>query len=198
MIAAIIPAAGASERMGVPKALLPYRGRTFLHTILDACSALGLQQRLVVLGYDADKILTDIGLGDATVLRNLAPESGPIGSIRVGIEAVLNHPVEGVLVWHVDRPHVAIATIEALLDRFRQGGEPIVVPSHQGRRGHPVIFGRTVFEDLLAVPDDQGARAVVRSDPSRVAVVPVDDPAVTEDIDTPEAYKELLRREDTR
>jgi molybdenum cofactor cytidylyltransferase len=116
----------------------------------------------------------------------------------VGIEAVLNHPVEGALVWHVDRPHVAIATVEALLDRSRQGGEPIVVPSYQARRGHPVIFGRAVFEELLAVPDDQGARGVVRSDPSRVAVVPVDDPAVTEGIDTPEAYKELLRREDIR
>ncbi len=73
-----------------------------------------------------------------------------------------------------------------------------MVPSYQARRGHPVIFGRAVFEELLAVPDDQGARAVVRSDPSRVAVVPVDDPAVTEDIDTPEAYMELLRREDIR
>jgi CTP:molybdopterin cytidylyltransferase MocA len=198
MIAAIIPAGGASERMGKPKALLPYRGRTFLDTILDACRALGLQQRIVVLGYDADNILSGIDLSEATVLTNPAPESGPIGSIRVGIQAILNHPVEGALVWHVDRPHVAIATIEALLDRFRQEGEPIVVPSYQARRGHPVIFGRAVFEELLAVPDDQGARAVVRSDPSRVAVVPVDDPAVTEDIDTPEAYQELLRREDIR
>jgi molybdenum cofactor cytidylyltransferase len=198
MIAAIIPAGGASERMGAPKALLPYRGRTFLHTILDACRALGLQQRLVVLGYDADNILSDIDLSDATVLTNPAPERGPIGSIRVGIEAVLNHPVESVLVWHVDRPHVAIATVEALLDRVRQGGEPIVVPSYQARRGHPVIFGRAVFEELLAVPDDEGARAVVRADPLRVAVVPVDDPAVIEDIDTPEAYQELLRREDIR
>ncbi len=189
---------GASERMGKPKALLPYRGRTFLDTILDACRALGLQQRIVVLGYDADNILSGIDLSEATVLTNPAPESGPIGSIRVGIQAILNHPVEGALVWHVDRPHVAIATIEALLDRFRQEGEPIVVPSYQARRGHPVIFGRAVFEELLAVPDDQGARAVVRSDPSRVAVVPVDDPAVTEDIDTPEAYQELLRREDIR
>ncbi len=191
-------AGGASERMGKPKALLPYRGRTFLDTILDACRALGLQQRIVVLGYDADNILSGIDLSEATVLTNPAPESGPIGSIRVGIQAILNHPVEGALVWHVDRPHVAIATIEALLDRFRQEGEPIVVPSYQARRGHPVIFGRAVFEELLAVPDDQGARAVVRSDPSRVAVVPVDDPAVTEDIDTPEAYQELLRREDIR
>jgi CTP:molybdopterin cytidylyltransferase MocA len=198
MIAAIIPAGGASERMGKPKALLPYRGRTFLDTILDACRALGLQQRIDVLGYDADNILSGIDLSEATVLTNPAPESGPIGSIRVGIQAILNHPVEGALVWHVDRPHVAIATIEALLDRFRQEGEPIVVPSYQARRGHPVIFGRAVFEELLAVPDDQGARAVVRSDPSRVAVVPVDDPAVTEDIDTPEAYQELLRREDIR
>ena len=198
MIAAIIPAAGASERMGAPKALLSYRGRTFLRAILDACDALGLERRLVVLGYDADKILAEMDLSDATVLRNPTPESGPIGSIRAAIGAVLNHPVEGVLVWHVDRPHVAIATIETMLDRFRQGPQPIVVPSYQGRRGHPAVFGRAVFEELLSGPEDQGARAVVRSDPSRVAVVPVDDPAVTEDIDTPEAYKGLLRREDTR
>jgi molybdenum cofactor cytidylyltransferase len=198
MIAAIIPAGGASERMGAPKALLPYRGRTFLQAILDACGALGLERRLVVLGYDADKILTGIDLSAATVLRNPLPETGPLGSIQAGIEAVLNHPVEGVLVWHVDRPHVAISTVQALLDRFREGGEPIVVPSHEGRRGHPVIFGREVFEELLAAPEDQGARAVVRSDPSRLALVPVDDPAVSEDIDTPEAYRSLLRREDTR
>ncbi|NIM51869.1 MAG: NTP transferase domain-containing protein [Gemmatimonadales bacterium] len=198
MIAAIVPAGGASERMGVPKALLSYRGRTFLRAILDACAALGVKERIVVLGYDADKILSESDLNDVAVLRTPSPESGPIGSIRAGIEAVLNRPVEGVLVWHVDRPHVAMATVEALLDRFRRGKEPIVVPSHHGRRGHPVIFGRAVFEELLAVPDDQGARAVVRSDPSRVAVVPVDDSAVTEDIDTPEAYKDLLRREDTR
>ena len=198
MIAAIIPAGGASERMGAPKALLPYRGSTFLQTILDACRATGLQQRLVVLGSDADKILAGMDLGDVTVLRNPLPESGPIGSIRAGVEAVLNHPVEGVLVWHVDRPHVATATIEALLDRFRRGAEPIVVPGYGGRRGHPVVFGRPVFEELLAAPEGEGARAVVRADPSRVAIVPVEDPAVTEDIDTPEAYRDLLRREDAR
>jgi CTP:molybdopterin cytidylyltransferase MocA len=184
--------------MGAPKALLPYRGGTFLQAILDACGALGLERRLVVLGYDADKILADIDLSAATVLRNPAPESGPLGSIQVGIEAILNHPVEGALVWHVDRPHVAISTVQALLDRFREGGEPIVVPSYEGLRGHPVIFGRDVFGELLAAPEDQGARAVVRSDPSRLAVVPVGDPAVSEDIDTPEAYRNLLRREDTR
>ncbi len=184
--------------MGAPKALLPYRGRSFLQAILDACGALGLERRLVVLGYDADKILAAIDLSAATVLRNPAPESGPLGSIKVGIEAVLNHPVEGALVWHVDRPHVAISTVQALLDRFREGGEPIVVPSYGSRRGHPVIFGRDVFGELLAAPEDQGARAVVRSDPSRLALVPVDDPAVGEDIDTPEAYRNLLLREDTR
>ncbi len=69
------------------------------------------------------------------------------------------------------------------------------MPGFRDQRGHPVIFGRTVFEELLEAPEGEGARAVVRADPSRVSLVPVEDPAVVEDIDTPEAYRELLERE---
>ena len=196
MIAAIIPAAGASARMGRPKALLHLRGETFLETVLRGCVASGVNRRVVVLGPDVDNLMSKIDLGGITVVRNPSPETGPIGSIRIALEELLNHPVEGVLVWHVDRPHVSVSTVTALIDRFHAGSESIVIPEFDGHRGHPVIFGRAVFEELLWVPDDEGARAVVRADPSRVAVVPVDDVAVTEDIDTPEAYEELLRRFD--
>ena len=104
--------------------------------------------------------------------------------------------LKAALVWHVDRPHVAVATLAKLIDRFRQGGAAIVLPTLSGQRGHPVMFGREVFDELIETPDEEGARAVVRADPSRVALVPVDDPAVLEDIDTPEAYADLLRRTD--
>ena len=196
MFAAIILAAGASERMGYPKALLPYRGAPFLTGILTACYAAGIEKRVVVLGYFADKILQEIDLSEAIVATSENLEAGPIGSIRAGIRALVNHPVEATIVWPVDRPHVSVDTVSALLDKFREVHGPIVVPTYSGRRGHPVLFGKEVFAELLGAPDAVGAKAVVRKDPNRVIAVPVDDAAVLEDFNTPEDYKGLLRKED--
>jgi molybdenum cofactor cytidylyltransferase len=196
MFAAMILAAGASTRMGYPKALLPYRGRPFLAGILDAAFAAGFETRVVVLGYYADKIKNSIDLTGVVVAVSSELESGPIGSIRAGLKALESHPVEGVLVWPVDRPHVQVATISALLDACRQTRQPVVVPAFRGRRGHPVLFGRAVFAELAAAPAGEGARAVVRRDRSRVIEVPVPDSAVLEDLNTPEDYQGLLRRED--
>jgi CTP:molybdopterin cytidylyltransferase MocA len=196
MFAAIILAAGASERMGYPKALLPYRGRPFLAGVVDACFAAGVDKRVVVLGYYADKIMEEVDLSDVIIARNEDLDAGPIGSVRAGLAAIAPFPVDAVLVWPVDRPHVAVSTVEALLDAFRATHQPIVVPTHGGRRGHPVLFARRVFAELLGAPDGEGARAVVHRDPTRIAEVAVDDPAVLEDFNTPDDYKRLLRRED--
>ncbi len=196
MIAATVISAGTSSRMGYPKALLEFHGRTFLETILDALRAVGVQRRVVVLGPDADKILKHIGLRDVTVLSTERLEAGPIGSIRAAIREVQAHPVDGLLVWPVDMPQVTIATVETLLEQFRGSDRPIVVPEFRGTRGHPIIFGRAVFDELLAAPDAEGARAVVRADAGRVLRVPVDDPAVVKDLNTPEEYQELMKRQD--
>jgi molybdenum cofactor cytidylyltransferase len=196
VIAAIILAAGASERMGYPKALLPYRGRPFLTGILEACQAAGMEHNVVVLGYYEDKIRSTIDLSDAIVATNTELDAGPIGSIRAGIRALAGKPVEAAVIWPVDRPHVGVATVSALVDVFRESHGVIVVPTHDGRRGHPVLFGKAVFEELLAAPNDEGARAVVHKEPARVVEIPVDDMAVLEDFNTPEDYKGLLRRED--
>ena len=181
--------------MGHPKALLTYRGEPFLASILKACYAVGLNRRVVVLGHHEDKVLSSIDLSDVTTVRSEDLTAGPIGSIRTGIRLLTNHPTDGVLVWPVDRPHVTTATVAALIDGFRSEGQPIVLPVHAGRRGHPVLFGRAVFDELLAVPPGEGARSVVRADPGRVFTVPVNDPAVLEDFNTPEEYRDLLRRE---
>jgi molybdenum cofactor cytidylyltransferase len=196
MLSAIILAAGASERMGYPKALLRYRGETFLETILEACRAAGLVRPMVVLGPDDRKVLAELDLGGATLVRNPDPATGPLTSLKLALATVLNHPVEAALVWHVDRPHVSVATIQALVDEFERTKAAVVLPKYRGHRGHPVLFGCTVFRELMSTPSSEGARAVVRADPSRVVAVPVADAAVIEDVDTPEAYRELLRRAD--
>jgi molybdenum cofactor cytidylyltransferase len=194
MIALLVLAAGESRRMGYPKALLRYRGRTFLESILDAAAAAGIEKKLIAIAPDGDKMLENCDLQNASLIRNESPEAGPIGSVRAGVRAVFNHPVEALLVWPVDHPHVSVATVQALVARFYETKGAIVVPAYRGRRGHPVLFSRSVFEELLEAPDSEGARAIVRKDPGRVIEVPVDDGAVLEGIDTPAQYEALLRR----
>lgn len=195
VLAAIILAAGASERMGGhPKALLRWHGETFLAGILKACYAAGIDRRVVALGHHADRILAEAGLTEVTVVHSTELAAGPIGSIRAGLAAISRHPVDGVLIWPVDRPHVHVDTVAALAAAFRAGTDAIVVPRHAGRRGHPVIFARAVFDELVHAPDDEGARAVVHADPSRVRDVDVDDPAVVQDVNTPDEYEDLVRR----
>jgi CTP:molybdopterin cytidylyltransferase MocA len=195
MITATILAAGTSSRMGFPKALLEFHGRTFLETILDATAALGVQ-RLVVLGPGSDNILSENDLSDVRVLYNDDMDAGPIGSIRASVKEVLEHPVDGLLIWPVDFPHVAIETARVLIDAFKLGTGDIVVPCYQQRRGHPVIFGRPVFGELLAVPNAEGARGVVRAKQDRVLNIAVSDPAVVDQLNTPGAYQDLLLREE--
>jgi molybdenum cofactor cytidylyltransferase len=196
MIAATILAAGASSRMGFPKALLEYRGRTFLQSILDATTVLGLY-RLVAVGHDPDKVLTQHDLHDVTTVMNQEMAAGPIGSIRASIRAIESHPVDALLVWPVDFPHVAVDTAQALIDGFRKHDKAaIVIPEFEGHGGHPVIFGRSVFEELLSAPASVGAKAVVQADRKRVVRIPVLDSAVVDCLNTPDAYRELVRRSD--
>lgn len=177
--------------MGEPKALLRVGGETFLERILRTARAAGIEDVVLVVGADSDKILSMSNLTSLITVWTQEPESGPIGSIRAGIRALINHQVEGALIWHVDRPRVAVGTIRALVTAFSEERVQVAVPVHGGRRGHPVLFGRGVFAELLEAPAAGGARAVVRKDPRRVTEVAVPDPAVLEDIDTPEAYRRL-------
>lgn len=195
MIAATILSAGRSTRMGHPKARLLYRGRTFLQGILEAAEAAGLR-RIVAVGADAAEILSGHDLRGVSVVTNTEMDSGPIGSIRAAIREIRDDPVEAILVWPVDLPHVSVKTIELLREAFSNTGGPIVLPVYRGTRGHPVIFGRPVFAELLDTSLQDGARDVVHRDTSRVVEVEVEDSAVVSDLNTPEEYEGLLRLED--
>ena len=113
---------------------------------------------------------------------------GQLSSLKVGLaEVIAGGPqaVAAVVVHLADHPLVAPATFRALVDDYRKTASPIVVARYNGRRGHPVIFDRAVFAELMAAPEHQGARVVVNADAARVRYVDVDDPGVVLDLDTP-------------
>jgi molybdenum cofactor cytidylyltransferase len=109
---------------------------------------------------------------------------GQLSSLKVGL-GVLQVDSAGALVHLGDHPMVRVETFRAIVDSYDRTGKLIVIARHNGRRGHPVIFDRALFGELLSAPEEEGARHVVNADPSRVAYVDLDDPGINLDLDTP-------------
>ena len=193
LVAGVVLAAGRSERMGSPKALLEFRGRSFLETVLQTMALAGVDSRIVVAGPNAALVAPVVPMGVILVSAGTGPQ--PIDSVRAGVRAAGD--ADGILVWPIDHPRVEPATVRALLAAFRPT-TAIVAPSFRHRRGHPVIWARETWDSLMVdrAGDREGARGVARLFPVRH--VDVSDEAVVEDIDTPEAYARLVSRESER
>ena len=189
MISGILLAAGESRRMGSPKALLAYQGQTFLERICTAFFDAGVEELVVVLGAWEDRLRP--ALPQHPALRTVVNPhyaQGQLSSLVCGLGA-LSPDSAAAVVNLVDHPLVRPETIAALMASFRTDPLPIIIATHQGQRGHPVLFSRQVYAELLAAPLDKGAKTVVRKDPARVRHVPLDDPGIVADIDTPQDYR---------
>ena len=160
MLAAVILSGGASRRMGSPKALLPYRGGTFLGHLLKVTDHPRIGWRRVVLGADARAIAEGVELPADEVVINDNWEAGQLSSIQAGVRG-LPEGTDGMLLCLVDHPLISRELVGALVERFYESRKPIVLPVYKGRRGHPVIFAARLYEELLSAPLETGARAVV-------------------------------------
>ena len=184
----VIPCSGRSSRMGTTKAMLDVGGRTFIERVIHAHRAGGCSRVLVALPtLDGPEAAEAVEAGGQVVM-NPSPEEGPIGSLRASLR-VLDDSVEGVSFCPVDHPLIHEDTVRKLIDMFRQSQAPLIVPTHDGKRGHPVLFGRVLFEELLSDALPEGARTVVHRHVAETISVPVDDEGTVIDIDDMTAYR---------
>jgi molybdenum cofactor cytidylyltransferase len=117
------------------------------------------------------------------IVTNANSDSEQIASIRLGLAQLTNSPVIAAIVWPVDHPFVQLESVLAVLDGARRSGSPIVVPVHDGHRGHPTYFHRDVWRELMTVADG-GARALMHGAAQRVLEVPVPDRGVLRGVNT--------------
>jgi CTP:molybdopterin cytidylyltransferase MocA len=188
--ASLILAAGESRRMGSPKALLRYRGETFLDTLIGRFRA-RCPEVVVVLGAGADAIRAGV-VRPARFVVNPNWPAGMTTSLQCGLRATAAE-AEGVLFTLVDHPAVSPATVDALCGTAIPGCvRPLVrVPRYQGRRGHPIWFSRELIAEFLALPETGAAREVVRRHAAETEFLDTDDPGILADIDDAEAYRKL-------
>ena len=188
-VAGIVLAGGRSARMGVPKPLLRVDGTTFLERAVRVLADGGCDPIVAVVppGETGERLLSLARLAGARGILNPDPEAEQIDSLRRGLHA-LGSGSRGAAVLPVDHPRVRSATVSALLAAFRESGAPIVRPVHGGRPGHPVLFGREVWEELDAHDLESGARDIVHRHRAEIHEVPVDDPGIEIDVNTREDY----------
>ncbi len=190
MLAAIILSGGASRRMGTPKALLPYEGRTFLEHLLEVTEHPRIGLRRVVLGAGAQGIAESVSLRPEEVVVNDDWEKGQLSSIQA---ALRNLPVgtDGILLCLIDHPLISRGLVHDLIERFYSARAPIVLPVYKSRRGHPVIFSSVLYEELLAAPLETGARAVVWAHRAEVSELHTTEEGCVLNLNDPEALKEM-------
>jgi len=194
---ALLLAAGDSERMGAPKALLDWHGQPLLAHQLHQIQKSDVTECVVVLGRDAETLEPLVRRPfrpgwKARPVRNPRYAGGKCTSIRVGLASLLARP-DAILIASVDQP-LEHRLIDALILAGEEewaaargtGERTVILPVFEGRRGHPPLFRGTLLPELLGVQEETlGLRTVVRRLPERVREVPWDDPQILMNLNTP-------------
>ena len=191
-LAAVVLAAGASSRMGRPKALLRWRGRPFVVHALGQAEVAGASPVVVVEG--AVPLAGELP-ASVTRVHNAAWAEGPLGSLQAGLRALAERegPAVAALVLTVDRPHLDPSTLRALAHAFAHAPAAIWQPRLGSRRGHPIVYPAELVPMLLALRPPQTPRDLLAR-PEIAACrqqVEVDDPAVLDNLDRPEDLRRL-------
>lgn len=190
MIWALVLAAGASSRMGAPKALVRAPdGRRFVDAVVETARAGGCGGVVVVLGPPHGEAIRRALPAGAAAAWNPEPARGMLSSVQAGL-AALPPEAEAALVWPVDVPLVRPETVQAVV---AAAPGRIVVPVHGGRGGHPLRLPRARFAAALALASERGLKALLDAHRAEVVRLPVDDRAVLVDVDTPRDLAALPR-----
>jgi len=177
--------------MGRPKALLEVEGVTFLRRVVRSLADGGCDPVLVVVADASDDIAAEARAAGATLLTNPDPGEGPITSLRLAIGSLADD-VDAIAYLPVDHPLVRPDSVAGLLSAARASGSTLALPMYGEKRGHPAIFDRALFGELLDPELEGGARTIVHRHLASALLIPSDDRGVIADIDTPDDYESVL------
>jgi len=191
MLAAVILSGGASRRMGSPKALLSYQGRPFLEHLLDVAHHPKIGLRRIVLGADREPIAKEVNLALDEIVINEQWEKGQLSSIHAALRS-LPAETDGIILLLIDHPLISEVLVGELVDSFYTSGKSIVLPVYEGRRGHPVIFSSSLYQELMNAPLETGARSVVWAHAADVQVVQTNEEGCVLDLNDPDTLRKAL------
>ena len=187
MVYAVVVAAGESRRMGVPKQLLPFGGRTVLQTVLDRLLSSRVDGIVVVLGFRAEQIRSTLSDIPVQVVINSDFKMGMLSSVQAGVSA-LPSSATAALICLGDQPWISPGLVNRLIDEHHRSQSGIVIPTFDGRRGHPALVGIRHRDEILGLSGGPGLKALMRGHPEDTLEVKVQEREILDDLDTPEDY----------
>lgn len=193
MNVAIILAAGESRRMGQPKQLLPFGDKTMLECVIAAFQSPRIDEIRVVLGYKADAIAEKIAHTHAKVVRNYDYQQGMFTSIQAGLRDLPKN-TKTFMIAVCDQPRLKRATVETLLEEFEKKRHKILIPSYNGRQGHPPLLRAEYAKEIFAMDSSLTLKHFYAEHADDIQRLVVDDEGSLIDIDDRETYERELRR----
>ena len=188
MIAALVLAAGKSERMGRPKMALPWGDTTVLGAILRALASAGIEDIRVVTGAARDLVEPICFEAGVTTVFNAAyGQADMLSSIQTGLTS-LSAVTEAALIVLGDQPQIREETVRRVEQAYRQSAPRLVVPSHRMRRGHPWLVDRQLWPELLKMTANETSREFLSLHDGEIKYVDIDSDTIHEDVDTPNDY----------
>ena len=194
-VGAILLAAGLGQRMGSPKALLPWRGLPLITYQVRTLRRAGLKPVLVVLGHNAAELgpRVQYELG-ATALLNPFYRRGKTTSLKTGLRALDPNDTDSVLILNVDQPRTP-ETLSEIIDHHQSHSALITIPVHKGKRGHPVVVSLKLMDDLMRVSEArQGLKAVMRTHSNQISFVELDTDEILLDLNTRKDYEAAFQK----
>jgi molybdenum cofactor cytidylyltransferase len=194
MISAIVLAAGESRRMGRPKQMLAWQGKTLLRHVLESLINSNADEIILVLGHEAEAIRKGLSEFQIKVVINPDYKQGMASSLRQGLLA-MDPGSEAFLVLLADQPGIGPDIINRMIREYKQANPKrgIVRPVYRGLRGHPVLIGIQYLQEARQLQGDVGARQILIDHPDDILEIDVDQDAVLKDIDTPEEYRKYTK-----
>ncbi|GIX48755.1 MAG: hypothetical protein KatS3mg131_2966 [Candidatus Tectimicrobiota bacterium] len=192
-VVGVVLAAGESRRMGRLKALLPFGPVTVIEQVVEGLRRAPLARVAVVLGHRAAEIAAALGRLPVDIVYNPHYRQGMTTSVQAALRALVPPP-DAYLLALVDQPHLGLEPVMQVLTAYVQSGKGIVIPTYQGKRGHPIVLSAAYREAVLALGPEQGLHLVTRGHPEDTLEVPMATDDVLHDMDEEADYQALLRR----
>jgi len=192
-VVGVVLAAGESRRMGQLKALLPFGTYTVIEQVIQPLLQADLAEVMVVLGHRAADIAKVLATWPVHVLYNPDYRQGMTTSVQVALRHIPPLPDAYLLVL-VDQPHLGLTPVRQVLTGFRQTGKGLVIPTYNGKRGHPIVLAARYRQEILALGPEQGLNIVTRGHPDDTLEVPMSADDILRDMDYPAEYEAELQR----
>lgn len=185
---AVLPAAGASRRMGHPKLLLPFGAGTVVGSLVAALRAGGVTEIVLVTSPKDEALQAWAREAGLSVTVNPDPDRGMLSSIQEGVAALAGREAL-LLVSPADLPNLRPETVSLLRRRMAESGAPLAVPLFRGQRGHPLAIAPALVPEIPRLQSN--LKQLRDRHASKLLEVEVEDPGVVQDVDTPEDYERL-------